>query len=137
MWRREVGRHAHRRRRMLQGTVAGSMSKGAGLAVQARASCPHPSQAAPFTPPPPPLPPLVKVCRHWRSVLDSPAALQALWEELTVDFGHELITGRSWQSLCKGPTPPHCKGRRCAARDRQDFTDQPMVQSLGHFRLAL
>ncbi|KAL4445740.1 hypothetical protein ABPG77_008939 [Micractinium sp. CCAP 211/92] len=36
---------------------------------------------------------LAQVCRHWKRVLESPAALQALWGELCIDFGHELITG--------------------------------------------
>jgi hypothetical protein len=32
------------------------------------------------------------VCRHWKAALECPAALQ-LWQELVVDFGHELVTG--------------------------------------------
>lgn len=35
---------------------------------------------------------LAQVCRHWKQVLESPAALQALWGELCVDFGHEVVT---------------------------------------------
>ncbi len=30
---------------------------------------------------------LAQVCRHWKRVLESPAALQALWGELCIDFG--------------------------------------------------
>ncbi|KAL4425880.1 hypothetical protein ABPG75_009896 [Micractinium tetrahymenae] len=36
---------------------------------------------------------LAQVCRHWKRLLESPAARQALWGELCIDFGHELITG--------------------------------------------
>lgn len=43
----------------------------------------HP-QAYPF---------LAQVCRHWKAVLESPEALPALWQDLVVDFSHELITG--------------------------------------------
>lgn len=43
-----------------------------------------PAQAYPF---------LAQVCRHWKAVLESREALPALWQELTVDFSHELITG--------------------------------------------
>lgn len=36
---------------------------------------------------------LAQVCRHWKAVLESPEALPALWQDLVVDFSHELITG--------------------------------------------
>ena len=47
----------------------------------------------------------LQVCRHWKSVLEGPTALQALWGELVVDFGHELITGgggRCWWGMHQG-----------------------------------
>ena len=34
----------------------------------------------------------VQVCRRWKALMDSPSARQALWCELVIDFGHELIT---------------------------------------------
>ena len=34
----------------------------------------------------------MQVCKRWRKVLAQPAAQQQLWEEVVVDFGHELIT---------------------------------------------
>lgn len=36
---------------------------------------------------------LAQVCRHWKAVLESPEALPTLWQDLVVDFSHELITG--------------------------------------------
>jgi hypothetical protein len=36
---------------------------------------------------------LAQVCRHWKGVLESREALPALWQDLVVDFAHELITG--------------------------------------------
>lgn len=37
-------------------------------------------------------------------MLESPEALPALWEDLTVDFSHELITGRLGCGRCWGST---------------------------------
>mmetsp|Transcript_25479 Transcript_25479/g.71256 ORF Transcript_25479/g.71256 Transcript_25479/m.71256 type:complete len:465 (+) Transcript_25479:431-1825(+) len=34
---------------------------------------------------------LAQVCQRWKHILDSPAAL-GLWDEVTVDFGHEVVT---------------------------------------------
>ena len=33
----------------------------------------------------------VQVCKRWRSLLDSAPGRRALWGELVVDFGHELV----------------------------------------------
>lgn len=33
-----------------------------------------------------------QVCKRWRALLNSRAAVGALWGELVLDFGHELIT---------------------------------------------
>lgn len=45
---------------------------------------------------------LAQVCRHWKAVLECPAALQ-LWRELVVDFGHELVTGESCLAPARHP----------------------------------
>ena len=45
------------------------------------------------TPPGPTHPPVhTQVCKRWQAVLQAPGAQAALWREVVVDFGHELIT---------------------------------------------
>ena len=34
----------------------------------------------------------LQVCKRWRDLLEEPATQQHLWQEIVVDFGHELIT---------------------------------------------
>jgi hypothetical protein len=60
----------------------------------------------------------LQVCRYWKTVLEGPAALQALWGELVVDFGHELITGGGgggccWSRSVRAVAVP-CLGSKCA-----------------------
>ena len=54
---------------------------------------------------------LAQVCRHWKAVLESREALPALWEDLAVDFSHELITGRHFVAGC-------CSCCCCCGRNR-------------------
>lgn len=53
-----------------------------------------------------PRPHPLQVCQRWRALLRSKAALAVLWEELVLDFGHELITSVH--------TPVAWSDRRCA-----------------------
>lgn len=36
--------------------------------------------------------PVYQVCKKWREILQKPDARQLIWDEVVVDFSHELIT---------------------------------------------
>ena len=36
--------------------------------------------------------PVYQVCKKWREILQNPDARQLIWDEVVVDFSHELIT---------------------------------------------
>ena len=64
---------------------------------------------------------LAQVCRHWKDVLETKEALQTLWGELIVDFGHELITG-GWRGGRRGRRRGRCSGDATQAMSRRCHT---------------